>query len=99
MPVSSDKNFQEKLLIFNDWLSDKERYKGEDVTIVPHKSSEASGFSNETFSCQVKGRNIKEDIVLRIKPTGFQVFPEYDLGLQVEIMNELRKFNLSLIHI
>ena len=94
MPVSSDKNFQEKLLIFNDWLSDKERYKGEDVTIVPHKSSEASGFSNETFSCQVKGRNIKEDIVLRIKPTGFQVFPEYDLGLQVEIMNELRKFNL-----
>ena len=80
MPVSSDKNFQEKLLIFNDWLSDKERYKGEDVTIVPHKSSEASGFSNETFSCQVQGRNIKEDIVLRIKPTGFQVFPEYDLG-------------------
>ena len=56
MPVSSDKNFQEKLLIFNEWLNDKDRYKGEDVNIVPHKSSEASGFSNETFSCQVQGR-------------------------------------------
>ena len=54
MPVSSDKNFREKLLIFNDWLNDKERYKGEDVNIVPNKSSEANGFSNETFSFQVQ---------------------------------------------
>ena len=94
MPVSSEENFQEKLLIFNDWLKNKERYRGEDISVSPHKSSEASGFSNETFSCTVLGKNIREDIVLRIKPTGFQVFPDYDLGLQVEIMNELKKFNL-----
>ena len=67
MPVSSEENFQEKLLIFNDWLKNKERYRGEDISVSPHKSSEASGFSNETFSCTVLGKNIREDIVLRIK--------------------------------
>ncbi len=94
MPISSEKNFQKKLSIFENWISQKERYKGKNIKIFPHKSSEASGFSNETFSCRVEGKDLYEDIVLRLKPTGFQVFPEYDLGLQVEIMTQLRKFNL-----
>ena len=92
MPVSSEKNFQKKLSIFKSWLETKERYKKQNISIQPHESSEASGFSNETFSCKVLGKNIDEDIVLRIKPTGFQVFPEYDLGLQVEIMKQLKQF-------
>ena len=92
MPVSSEKNFQKKLSIFKSWLETKERYKKQNISIQPHESSEASGFSNETFSCKVSGKNIDEDIVLRIKPTGFQVFPEYDLGLQVEIMKQLKQF-------
>ena len=90
MPVSSEKNFQKKLIIFKSWLEKKERYKKQNISIQPHESSEASGFSNETFSCKILGKNIEEDIVLRIKPTGFQVFPEYDLGLQVEIMKQLK---------
>ena len=94
MPISSEKNFQKKLSIFENWISQKDRYKGKNIKIFPHKSSEASGFSNETFSCRVEGKDLHEDIVLRLKPTGFQVFPEYDLGLQVEIMTQLRKFNL-----
>ena len=94
MPVSSEKNFEKKLSIFKNWLKTKERYKKENITIQPHESSAASGFSNETFSCKVFGKNIDEDIVLRIKPTEFQVFPEYNLGLQVEIMKELKRFNL-----
>ena len=93
MPVSAEKNFHKKLLIFKNWLETKERYKNQNISIQPHESSEASGFSNETFSCKVFGKNIDEDIVLRIKPTGFQVFPEYDLGLQVEIMEQLKKLN------
>ena len=91
MPVSSEKNFQKKLSIFKNWLEKKERYKKQNISIQPHESSEASGFSNETFSCKILGKNIEEDIVLRIKPTGFQVFPEYDLGLQVEIMKQLKQ--------
>jgi aminoglycoside phosphotransferase (APT) family kinase protein len=94
MPVSSEKNFQKKLIIFKNWLETKERYSKQNISIQPHELSEASGFSNETFSCKVLGKNIDEDIVLRIKPTGFQVFPEYDLSLQVEIMKQLKKFNL-----
>ena len=94
MPISSDKNFEKKLFLFKEWLKEKERYSGENIQIEPHASSEASGFSNETFSCRVIGKNLVEDIVLRIKPTGFQVFPKYDLKMQVEIMQELKKNKL-----
>ena len=76
MPISSEKNFEKKLFLFKEWLKEKERYSGENIQIEPHASSEASGFSNETFSCRVIGKNLVEDIVLRIKPTGFQVFPK-----------------------
>ena len=90
MPVSSEKNFEQKLKLFEEWLSQKENYINKKITVTPHVSSQASGFSNETFSCLVEGKNIKEDIVLRIKPTGFQVFPEYNLAMQIEIMRKLR---------
>ena len=60
MPVSAEKNFHKKLSIFKNWLEKKERYKKQNISIQPHESSEASGFSNETFSCKVFGKNIDE---------------------------------------
>ena len=52
-----------------------------------------TGFSNDTLMFEMawseKGRARSERLVLRIQPRGFQVFPEYDLGLQFRIMQAL----------
>ena len=76
MSVSTDKNFDEKLLKLQSWLN--ELYG--DCEVIPHESSIASGFSNETFVFDVKGKNVLESLVLRLRPTGYQVFPDYDLN-------------------
>ena len=90
MSVSTDKNFDEKLLKLQSWL--KELFG--DCEVIPHESSIASGFSNETFVFDVKGKNDLESLVLRLRPTGYQVFPDYDLKMQASIMKLLRSKNL-----
>jgi aminoglycoside phosphotransferase (APT) family kinase protein len=50
----------------------------------------ASGFSNETLlfdlAWKERGESRNEALVIRIQPTGFQIFPSYDLGLQFKTM-------------
>ena len=54
---------------------------------------ETSGFSNDTLLFDLEyrrqGRREQEPLVVRIQPTGYQVFPEYDLGLQYRTMDAL----------
>jgi len=56
---------------------------------------QASGFSNETLlfdlSCGELGRQRRESLVVRIEPTGYQVFPEYDMRLQFDCMRLLAR--------
>jgi aminoglycoside phosphotransferase (APT) family kinase protein len=59
------------------------------------RSPEASGFSNDTLLGELEvsegGALRRERLVVRIQPTGFQVFPEYDLGLQFRALQLLAK--------
>jgi aminoglycoside phosphotransferase (APT) family kinase protein len=52
-----------------------------------------TGFSNDTlmFDLELRenGEQRREPLVVRIQPIGFQVFPEYDLGLQYRIQKQL----------
>ncbi len=56
---------------------------------------ETSGFSNDTLLFDLEyrqqGRREQEPLVVRIQPTGYQVFPEYDMGLQFRTMEKLAK--------
>ena len=54
--------------------------------ISANESSIASGFSNETFIFSLEENDEIKNFVLRLKPTNYQVFPEYNLKLQVDIM-------------
>jgi len=94
MPVSTEKNFDKKFSLFREWLSTQDRFKGENLKIEPHESSIASGFSNETFVFSVKKKDYLKNLVLRLKPSGYQVFPDYNLRLQADIMNVLNKKGL-----
>ena len=56
------------------------------VEMSPLTSPTTSGFSNETLLCEARwregGAQRSESLVVRIQPIGYQVFPEYDMGLQ-----------------
>ena len=55
-------------------------------SLSANESSIASGFSNETFIFSLEENDEIKNFVLRLKPTNYQVFPEYNLKLQVDIM-------------
>jgi aminoglycoside phosphotransferase (APT) family kinase protein len=59
------------------------------------RAPESSGFSNDTLLFDLTysegGAPRRESLVVRIQPTGYQVFPEYDLGLQFRTMELLAR--------
>lgn len=59
------------------------------------REPQSSGFSNDTLLFELEYERAsaaeRESLVVRIQPTGFQVFPEYDLGLQFRTMQLLSK--------
>lgn len=64
-----------------------------DVRVSDLVAPQSSGFSNDTLLFDLEytraGRAEREPLVVRIEPTGFQVFPEYDLTLQFRTMQRL----------
>ena len=86
MPVSTEKNFEEKFDLFKEWLTQQDKFKDKGHLISANESSIASGFSNETFIFSLEENDEIKNFVLRLKPTNYQVFPEYNLKLQVDIM-------------
>jgi aminoglycoside phosphotransferase (APT) family kinase protein/putative sterol carrier protein len=58
------------------------------VDVSPLATPKA-GISNETFLADLTTRAGLERLVLRVQPTDFLVFPEYDLGRQVRVMQSL----------
>ena len=86
MPVSTEKNFEEKFELFKEWLTQQDSFKDKGHLVSANESSIASGFSNETFIFSLEENDEIKNFVLRLKPTNYQVFPEYNLKLQVDIM-------------
>ena len=86
MPVSTEKNFEERFELFKEWLTQQDGFKDKGHLISANESSIASGFSNETFIFSLEENDEIKNFVLRLKPTNYQVFPEYNLKLQVDIM-------------
>lgn len=66
--------------------------QAEDLVLSDLKKPSA-GLSNETLlfetSSRERGQQRTEKLVARLQPTEFQVFPEYDLGLQYRILEAL----------
>ena len=64
-----------------------------DIRVSELSAPATTGFSNDTLLFDLEwtenGRPRSEALVARIKPTGYQVFPEYDLGLQYRVQSML----------
>jgi aminoglycoside phosphotransferase (APT) family kinase protein len=69
-----------------------------EVRVTDLVAPQSSGFSNDTLLFDLEythgGRAVREPLVVRIEPTGFQVFPEYDLSLQFRTMQRLAKTSI-----
>jgi aminoglycoside phosphotransferase (APT) family kinase protein len=64
-----------------------------DLALSELSAPQASGFSNETLLFDLvwseAGQRRSESLVVRIQPTGYQVFPEYDMRMQYDCMRLL----------
>ncbi len=64
-----------------------------DIRVGELSGPGTTGFSNDTLMFDLEWREgnaqRRQPLVARIKPTGFQVFPEYDLGRQFRVQQVL----------
>ena len=92
MPTPWQRNLEQDGKKFEAWLR-RQLPDARDLVLTPLVAPTSSGFSNETLLCEAKwtesGAPKRESLVVRIQPIGYQVFPEYDMGLQFRTMRLL----------
>jgi len=91
MPVPR-RDLEKTRAILADWFRAKWP-DARDVEVGPLSGPAATGFSSDTLLFDVSyedaGRRVVRSLVCRAEPTGFGVFPTYDVGRQFRIMQAL----------
>jgi aminoglycoside phosphotransferase (APT) family kinase protein len=92
MPGPTERNPEETHTRLTEWLA-KRMPDARELQIGDLAGPATTGFSNDTLlfdlSWQEAGAPRSQGLVARIKPTGYQVFPAYDLSLQYRVMEIL----------
>jgi len=92
MPTPWKRNLEADGRRLKSWLEGR-IVDATDVVMSELVAPTGSGFSNETLlfdlSWREGGETRSEKMVVRIQPTGFQVFPDYDLSRQFKAMSRL----------
>lgn len=92
MPTPWQRDLEADGKKFERWLQER-LPDATDLRMSPLVSPTSSGFSNETLlfdlSWKEGGDARSEKLVVRVQPIGYQVFPEYDVGLQFRTMQQL----------
>jgi aminoglycoside phosphotransferase (APT) family kinase protein len=93
MPQPPERNIEHTRRQLADWLG--RRLPGATgIEVHSLGGPESTGFSSDTLMFDMAwsdaGRRHEEAVVVRLKPTGFQIFPEYDLSIQYRCMDALR---------
>ena len=89
-----DENLAEAEIKLGQWLQTQIE-NASDIQVSNLQRPQGSGFSNDTLladlNYQQAGENKQHKIVARISPTGFPVFPFYDIPQQFDVMKALEK--------
>jgi aminoglycoside phosphotransferase (APT) family kinase protein len=92
MPGPKERDLEETRARLTEWLAER-MPDARELQIGDLAGPAATGFSNDTLlfdlAWQEAGAPRSQGLVARIKPTGYQVFPEYDLSLQYRVMKIL----------
>ena len=87
MPGPTERNPEETRSRLTEWLAER-MPDARELQIGDLAGPATTGFSNDTLlfdlAWQEAGAPRSQGLVARIKPTGYQVFPEYDLSLQYD---------------
>ena len=93
MPAPRGRDFEQTRERLAEWLHGKVP-RATELVVSPLSGPAATGFSNDTLLFDLEsiedGRREHRALVARIEPTGFGVFPRYDLTLQYRVMDALR---------
>ena len=86
MPIPTQRDEAATTAALVEWLG-RTVEGARDVTVTDLAVPDGSGFSNETLLCTAAwtgadGEPVREELVVRVKPTGYQVFLESDFELQ-----------------
>ena len=94
MPTPWQRDLDKDRQNLRDWLATK-LPDARDLRVSGLAAPQSSGFSNDTLLFDLEyregGESRREPLVVRIQPTGFRVFPEYDMALQYRTMQLLAK--------
>jgi aminoglycoside phosphotransferase (APT) family kinase protein len=92
MPQPPERNIEETRRALMAWLPTKIP-RARDIEIKSLGGPEETGFSSDTlmfdFAWTENGVAHTEPVVVRLEPSGFRIFPEYDLTLQYRCMDVL----------
>ncbi len=92
MPTPWQRDLEQARKNLADWMR-RRLPEATALELSPLTAPGSSGFSNETLlfdaSWREGGEPRAEKLVVRIQPTGFQIFPHYDMGLQFRTMELL----------
>lgn len=93
MPAPRGRDFEQTRERLAWWL--RGRLPGaRELAVSALSGPAATGFSNDTLlfdaTWEADGRRQSQALVCRIEPTGFGIFPTYDVGLQYRVMDVLR---------
>ncbi len=92
MPAPRGRDLELTRRRLTDWLA-AQLPQADSLRLSELTGPGATGFSSDTLMFDLDyregGREVHRALVARIQPTGFQVFPEYDLGLQFGVQQAL----------
>lgn len=96
MPIPAQRDLESSRAAFRDWLATK-LADASDVEVSALSVPSGSGFSNETLLADVTWRETtaagaadrSDSLVIRVKPTGFQVFLDADFAQQYRLLSVL----------
>ena len=92
MPAPHGRDLEQTGKRLLEWFSAK-LPEAEGIDLADLSGPGTTGFSNDTLmfdlSYRQGGRERSEPLVARIQPTGYQVFPEYDLARQFRVQQSL----------
>ena len=92
MPMPQGRDLELTRSQLREWFATK-LPSAKDIQLSPLTGPGTTGFSNDTLmfdlSWKEGGEERRDELVARIMPSGVQVFPEYDLGLQFRVMQIL----------
>ena len=92
MPIPQDRDPAKMKANLAAWLNTQPGISAAEVTELD--IPESSGFSNETLlgklNWEADGQQRSQGIVIRMRPTGYAIFPEYNMAVQYRCLQSVR---------